>query len=85
MKIFSYIDLKWFLLAFAFGLLLVYCTMPKPTIIVKYPTPENSDKMVYEDDVENCYKFKTTEVECNKDAEDLPIEKNFEHFSKKRS
>ena len=83
MNIFSYVDIKWFLISFAFGLLLVYCTMAKPTIIVKYPTPENSDDTTFTDDVDNCYKFKTTEVKCTKDAKDLPIEKNLEYFKTK--
>ena len=78
MFILSNINIKWFIISLSIGLFIVYCTAPVPEIIIKYPTPENSDKMVYEDDVENCYKFKTTEVECTKDAKDLPIEKNFE-------
>ena len=84
MDIRSIIDFKWFILSLSIGLLVVYLTIPKPTIILKYPTPENSDEMVFKDDVNNCYKFKTTEVPCPKEnVEELPIQKNLEHFRKK--
>uniref|UniRef100_A0A6C0B4P0 Uncharacterized protein n=1 Tax=viral metagenome TaxID=1070528 RepID=A0A6C0B4P0_9ZZZZ len=83
----NYINLKWFIVSFALGLFLVYCTAAKPTIIIKYPTPENSDKLVFEDDVENCYKFNTKEVSCpkNKKIPNIPIQKTLEHFKKNRS
>tara|TARA_B110000971_G_C19890700_1_gene445170 strand:+ start:102 stop:356 length:255 start_codon:yes stop_codon:yes gene_type:complete len=84
MDIHSIIDFKWFILSLSIGLLVVYLTMPKPTIILKYPTPENSDEMVFKDDVNNCYKFKTTEVSCSaENVKELPIQKNLEHFRKK--
>ena len=87
MNIMDYIDLKWFLLSFALGMLLVYCTSPGPSIIVKYPTPDNSNEMVYKDDVDNCYKFSTNEVACPKGKEipDIPIQKTLEHFKKKKN
>ena len=71
MNIFDYIDLKWFIASFALGLFLVYCTAAKPTIIIKYPTPENSDTLVFKDDADNCYKFNSKEVECPKDINNI--------------
>ena len=41
--------------------LLQYST---PEVIIKYPTPENADDLIFEDDSDNCYKFKTQEVKC---------------------
>jgi len=83
MLLLSYIDLKWFLISLFVGFLIVYTTAPKPTVVVKYPTPENSKDQVFKDDVENCYKFKTEEVTCpaGKKVEDLPIQKNLEYFN----
>ena len=87
MNIFSYIDIKWFLISFAVGLLVVYTTMAKPTIVIKYPTPENSDTMVFHDDVDNCYKFNTDEVKCppGKRIDEVPIQKTLEHFVKNKN
>ena len=47
MNILDFIDLKWFLISLAVGLFLVYCTSPTPDVIIKYPTPENADKLIF--------------------------------------
>ena len=86
MFIFSQISIKWFLLSFSLGLLLVYCTMPNPEIIVKYPTPDVTNKMVFTDDTNNCYKFNTKEVKCPSDIKKIsnfPIQRQIEYFKPK--
>ena len=86
MNIHSYINLKWFIMSFVLGIFMVYCTAAKPTIIIKYPTPENSDELVFKDDVENCYKFNTKLISCpkNKKIPNIPIQKTLEHFKKSK-
>ncbi len=86
MFILSNINFKWFMISLAFGLFIVYCTSPTPEIIIKYPTPENSDKLVFKDDVDNCYKFKTEMVDCPKDKskiKKIPIQRSIEYFKEK--
>lgn len=87
MNILAYINLKWFILSFALGLFLVYCTAAKPTVVIKYPTPENSDEIIFKDDVDNCYKFNTKEVICPKGKKipEVPIQKTLEHFKKNKN
>ena len=46
---------------------MMYCTAPVPEVIIKYPTPENSENTVFKDDVDNCYKFISSEIDCPKD------------------
>jgi len=77
MFIFNKIDLKWFFLSLAFGLLIVYCTTPSPELIIKYPTPENASTTIFNDDSDNCYKFTTNEIKCPNDdlINDIPIQK----------
>jgi len=53
-----------FLLSFGLGMLYVYAMHPEPKIIIKHPTPENSDDLIYKDDNDTCYKYKAMEVEC---------------------
>ena len=80
----SYINIKWFLISFGLGLLLVYCLTPTPEIIVKYPTPENANELVFKDDTKNCYKFNTKEVNCPTDKtkiNSIPIQRKIEHFN----
>lgn len=75
MFIFDNIDTFWFLISLALGLFLVYCTTPQPEIIIKYPTPENAHELVFKDDSNNCYKFKTKEVKCpKKNINKIPIQ-----------
>tara|TARA_B110000908_G_C9898500_1_gene289966 strand:+ start:138 stop:389 length:252 start_codon:yes stop_codon:yes gene_type:complete len=79
MNIISYIDFKWFLISFSIGLLLVYCTLPKPDIIIKFPTPVNSDFISYKDEADNCFKYKTEETDCPADKsliKTIPIQYN---------
>jgi len=58
------INLFYFLLSLCFGLFLCYITSPIPDIIIKYPTPENSEKEIYKDNADNCFRFKSIEVKC---------------------
>lgn len=58
------INVFYFLLSLCFGLFLCYITSPIPDIIIKYPTPENSEKEIYKDNADNCFKFKSIEVKC---------------------
>lgn len=66
------IDPMAFFVAFCIGLFLVYITTPTPELIVKYPTPETADSLIYTDMADNCYKYKATEAPCNKDAKSIP-------------
>jgi hypothetical protein len=88
MFIFSHIIPFYFLSALFAGLLYVYITTPLPDIIVKYPTPDTSPKMIFEDDADNCYKFNTVEVSCPSDKSqinEIPIQRKIETFRNKRT
>ena len=88
MFILSNINTKWFLISFAVGLLLVYCTVPKPEVIIKYPTPDNADITIFKDDIDNCYKFDTIEVKCpgdKKKINQIPISRKIEYFRGKKN
>lgn len=56
-----------FFISLSIGLFLTYISTPYPTIIYKYPTPENCDHIIYKDDSDNCYKYESKEVSCPKD------------------
>lgn len=77
MFILSNINFKWFIISLAIGLFMMYCTAPVPEVIIKYPTPENSENTVFKDDVDNCYKFISSEIDCPKDKKkinEIPIQ-----------
>ena len=56
----------YFFAALAFGLLFCYIMSPKPTVIVKFPTPYNAGEVTYVDpeDAETCYKYSAENVTC---------------------
>ena len=73
----KYIDLKIFIISLALGLLFVYLWRPKEKVIYVYPTPDNVDKLVYKDKVDNCFKFTAHEVKCPSDTnkiKDIPLQ-----------
>ena len=58
-----------FFLAFALGLFMCYITKPTPQLVVKFPSPQNADKVVYNNGDDGCFKIKAEEVSC-------PLDKN---------
>lgn len=62
-----------FIIAFAIGILYVYISTPKPKIVIKYPTPYNSNKIVYKNDNDICYKYQVEEIKCTDKAIEQPL------------
>lgn len=62
-----------FIVAFALGIFFVYINIPKPKIIIKYPTPDNVNSIIYQDPAENCYQYEATKVECTNNSVKQPI------------
>lgn len=62
-----------FFVAFMLGIFYVYIASPKPRVIIKYPTPYNAEKIIYQSENGNCYKFKVEEVKCEGETVPQPI------------
>lgn len=74
------INIKIFLIALFIGLYISYVTTPNPEIIIKYPTPENSDTKIYKDNADNCFRFISNEVPCPSEEElisEIPIQNRY--------
>ena len=56
-----------FIISFGIAIVIVYFMHPEPTVIYKYPTPENAGKLTYQKDDENCYKYESSQVKCPSD------------------
>lgn len=65
------IDLFYFLIALSFGFFMTYVFTPTPKIVYQYPTPDTIDKTTYMDTGNNCFKYKSEEVECPKDKKQI--------------
>lgn len=70
----DYFEPKYFFIAFFIGMFAVYISVPTPEIIIRYPTPLNSGKLVYRDNADMCYVYDSKEVSCTKDAINTPIQ-----------
>jgi|LakMenE18May11ns_1017448.scaffolds.fasta_scaffold8965404_2 hypothetical protein len=68
MNILEFINPFWFIIAFGIGILLNYISIAPPKTVIKYPTPDNSNKIIYKDTAETCYKYNSKEVDCPKDT-----------------
>ncbi len=64
----KYIDPTAFFIALAIGLFITYVMAPPKRIVVKWPTPHNSGKVIYKDHADNCYTYKHKEVQCPTDT-----------------
>lgn len=67
MTIFNQLDIYdtlAFLVGLTIGIFLTYIYKPPPQIIIKHPTPENTNKIIYKNNDGSCYKYKATEVKC---------------------
>ncbi len=71
MFIIDAIDPLIFFISLAIGLFFAYVTAKTPRIVFKYPTPFNSEKIVYTDTVGTCYKYKASEVQCPRDIKKI--------------
>ena len=56
----------YFFVAFAIGMLVVYLTKPTPELIVKFPSPQNANNLVYKQD-DTCFKFMASKEQCPMD------------------
>ena len=66
-----------FILSLCIGIFFVYIITPPPKVIVKYPTPENSGRIIYKDEAHNCFKIISNEVNCPKNKHQIktiPVE-----------
>ena len=78
-SLWTFLNAPVFIVALGLGLLATYITVPAPKIVIKFPTPYNAGKVVYEGRPEDpdgdgtwtqgggageCYKYRADEVDC---------------------
>jgi hypothetical protein len=70
----KYFSFPYFIVSLAVGLLFVYLSVPSPTIIYVYPTPDNVNDIEYKDKSGSCFKFDAEEVSCPNNAKTIPVQ-----------
>ena len=64
----KFINVPLFIASLAIGLFVVYISMPSTQIIYVYPNPDNENKISYKDKADNCFHFKSKEINCPADV-----------------
>jgi hypothetical protein len=71
-----YINCKIFFISLCVGICLVYIFSSQPEVILKYPTPETENDLIYQDKNNVCYKYKSEEVRCDNTAKNIALQDN---------
>lgn len=66
--ILDYVSLPIFLISLAVGLFVVYALGPEQKIVYIFPTPKNIKRMLFKDKTDECFSYKSEEVECPADT-----------------
>ena len=61
------IHISTFIISLAIGMFFVYTIGAETKIIYVYPTPDNVNKIQYQDENDTCYHFRAKEVKCPAD------------------
>jgi hypothetical protein len=64
----KFINIPVFIISLAIGLFFVYIWGAELKTIYVYPTPENSGKIQYKDNADNCFVYEATQVNCPADS-----------------
>ena len=67
----KFLNVPLFLVSLAIGLFVVYISMPPTQVIYVYPDPDNEDKVTFKDKADNCFQFKSIEVDCPDDVSQI--------------
>jgi hypothetical protein len=64
----KFINIPVFIISFLIGLIVVHYSMSSDMRkVYVYPTPENVHILQFKDNVNNCFEFKETEINCPSD------------------
>jgi hypothetical protein len=67
-----------FILGFVIGIVAVFFIKPEQNSVIKYPTPETANKLIYKDKNGICYKYNAKQLDCDKNEarlKDFPLAK----------
>ena len=67
----KHIRLMPFVIGVIVGIIGILVIKPEKSIVLKYPTPENAEKVLYKDKNGICYRYKATKVDCDKNESRL--------------
>jgi len=67
----KFISVPVFIASLCIGIFLSYITLPRPHTVYVYPTPDNLEKIQYEDEAGTCFGFTSHQIKCPKNRKDV--------------
>ena len=83
-SLFNRIRPLYFFAAFAVGLLVCYIITPPPEVVVKFPSPFNSNQVLYHDKTDGCFMIGADKVPCPRDRSIIKPQPIAEAFRQKQ-
>tara|TARA_B110000261_G_scaffold161343_2_gene202600 strand:+ start:936 stop:1175 length:240 start_codon:yes stop_codon:yes gene_type:complete len=77
---FSKLNVFAFIVSFCLGIFYVYISSPTPNIVMKFPSPYNTGKVIYKNKAEECYKYNHEKVDCDSNV-NVQVQPVFENFN----
>jgi hypothetical protein len=74
----KHIDFIPLVVGITVGIVAILCIKPEQSVVRKYPTPENANKLIYKDKNDVCYRYTVKKVDCDKNEskiKDFPLSK----------
>lgn len=65
--------------SFAVGMLYMICTVPKPRVVIKFPTPDRAGLDMYQTRDGQCYKVDVETVTCPADGKNVRSQPVVDH------
>jgi len=77
MFLLRFLDLPVFIVSLAIGFFIIYVYGSDIKTVYVYPTPENMQDLLFQDDANNCFMYKAREEKCPQDKtqiKEIPIQ-----------
>jgi hypothetical protein len=65
------LSLPAFIISLAIGLFFIYIWGPEIKTVYVYPSPDNVDKMLFQDKANQCFQLEQQEVSCPEDESQI--------------
>ena len=73
----TYISIPLFFVSFVVGIVCIFIFGPETKTVKMYPSPDNYEELIYQDNADQCFHMFPKEIDCPSDKnliQDVPIQ-----------